>query len=520
MLVAAQNTTQTSGLLFNSLQYGAFLAVVVVLYWLIPRPARRWLLLLASYAFYATWNPWFCGLLAATTLVNFAIGLKLGSVRNPESRKVLVAIAVLWGISILAYFKYLDFGIESFASLARVLGADLSPALVGIAVPLGLSFYTFHTLSYVIDVYRGDIAPTRDLVTFGVFVAYFPQLLAGPLTRARKMLPQIDHPPSRPQKIKVQEGLELILLGLFQKVAVADALSTITKTVFVDTSIGSTPQRNWLWLMIAAVGGLTQFVLDFAGYSNIARGTSKLLGIELPYNFREPLTRSRNLQDYWRRHNMTLFAWFRDYVYRPLRPRATTRFRSSLLVVVVFVLSGLWHGANRGWVLWGVFMGLAVVVDVQGGRLRDRRRRARAPRPVKAATEPPIAQAAPPRTGQRPRPIRKVRVATQIRSSAYVIAVLSISIVFVLESTPALAMSYFGEVLSFSWAPLDWNSILVVVYAIGAVILSDAREHRIELAEGKPDPPTIPRALLWAAMIGLILIFSGTVSQPFVYFQF
>src|SRR5262249_18008350 len=155
--------------------------------------------------------------------------------------------------------------------------------------------------------------------------------------RAKRMFPQFEHPPRAIDKFKWQEGLELILLGLFQKVAVADALSAITREAFVDSTRGTLPQRNWIMLIVAAVAGFMQFVLDFAGYSNIARATSKLLGIELPYNFREPLTRSRNLQDYWRRHNMTLFAWFRDYVYRPLRPRATTTARASALVVLVFL---------------------------------------------------------------------------------------------------------------------------------------------------------------------------------------
>lgn len=511
----AQTAGSASGLLFNSLQYALFLVIVVLCYWLVPRRARPWVLLVSSYAFYATWNPWFCLLLGATTLVNYTIGLRLASVRNLESRRVLVGIAVLWGMGVLVYFKYTDFAIDSVASLARTFGADLSPALLGIALPLGLSFYTFHTLSYVVDVYRRDIEPTRDLVMFGVFVAYFPQLLAGPLTRARKMFPQFAEPPRKMSRIKVQEGLELILLGLFQKVAIADALSTITKPVF-ETNHGTTPTRNWLVLVLAAIAGLLQFVLDFSGYSNIARGTSKLLGIELPYNFREPLTRSRNLQDYWRRHNMTLFAWFRDYVYRPLRPRATGVLRNSLLVILVFFLSGLWHapggrgriGANYGWILWGIFMGCAVVVDVQVARARDRRRRSRRA----------LAAEGPPRSRRDTR--RSPTLGSRARASAYVVAVLSFSMVLVLEPAPRDAISYYREILSFTWAPFEWNTLLLVLYAFIAVIVGDAREHRVELAEGRADPPTIPRAITWATMVGLIVVFSGVAGQPFVYFQF
>lgn len=486
-------------MLFNSLQYAGFLALVVLLYWLLPRPWRRWLLLIASYAFYASWNPWFCLLLAATTLVNFGIGRRLARTRHREKRKLWLTVAVLWGLGILGYFKYVNFAVSSFASLLATFGIEVSPATLAVAIPLGLSFYTFHTLSYVIDVYRGDIEATDDLVTFGVFVAYFPQLLAGPLTRATRMLPQFREPPRTVDRKKWQEGFELILLGLFQKVAVADALTNLTSSAFIDSTTGTLPARNWLLLCLAAVAGLVQFVLDFAGYSNIARGTSKLLGIELPYNFREPLTRSRNLQDYWRRHNMTLFAWFRDYVFRPLRPRATTTVRASLLVVLVFSLSGLWHGATGGWVTWGIFMGVAVVADTQVGRWRDRRRRA---------------------TGRAASGGARRSVGSRIRSSAYVIAVLSASIVLIRLPSLGAAGAYYREILGFEWVPLDWDQVAIVLYALVGVLLADHHERHLELAEGRPDPPTLARAVWWTFALLAIIVFSGKAAPPFVYFQF
>jgi hypothetical protein len=353
------------------------------------------------------------------------------------------------------------------------------------------------------------------------------------------MFPQFEKPARRIDKKQWQEGFELILVGLFQKVAVADALTPLTRSAFVDTTRGALPERNWLLLILAAVAGLVQFVLDFAGYSNMARGSSKLLGIELPYNFREPLTRSRNLQDYWRRHNMTLFAWFRDYLFRPLRPHATGTTRASLLVVLVFVLSGLWHNATFGWVLWGLFMGCAVVIDIQVGRSRDRRRRARdrrarardrRARARDLAASPPNldASAAGAAAGgrvatavdTRPRSPRDRSFGARVRASAYVIAVLAFSIVLVEEPTVSSALGYYREILTFQWVPIDANNVLLVVYVVLALVLSDMREHRMELAEGRPDPPTIPRAVLWAVMLGAIIVFSGAAAQPFVYFQF
>ena len=493
-------------MLFNSLQYAGFLVLVLALYWAIPRRSRRWLLLVASYAFYASWDWRFCALLGLTTLVHFELGRRLGRTSSTSKRKLLLTIGVLFSLGLLGYFKYVDFLASSFTTLLTTFGVDANPATLAIALPIGISFYTFHTLSYTIDVYRRDIEPTPSLLSFAVFVAYFPQLLAGPLTRARKMLPQFERPPLRPDRIAWRQGLELILVGLFQKVAIADALAPLTRAAFVDTSAGPVPDRNWLVLVVATIAGFCQFVLDFAGYSNIARGTSKLLGIELPYNFREPLTRSRNLQDYWRRHNMTLMGWFRDYVYRPLRPRATTEGRAFALVVLVFVLSGLWHMPSAGWLLWGLAVGLAVATEGEVNRARARRRR-------KTAVSGRGSTATTVRTRAR-------SVGQQVRASAYCIGFLSATIVLVRAPNLGSALDFYREVLRFSWAPIEANDLLLVVYAIGAVLVADHRERALELTEGTDDPPGWSRLVLWSAMVLLIVVFSGTVNQPFVYFQF
>jgi len=493
-------------MLFNSLQYAGFLVVVLALYWALPRRHRRWLLLVASYAFYATWDWRFCGLLAITTLVHFELGRRLGRTTAVAKRKLLLTIGVLFSLGLLGYFKYADFAASSFTSLLTTFGIDANPATLAIALPIGISFYTFHTLSYTIDVYRRDIEPSSSLLGCAVFVAYFPQLLAGPLTRARKMLPQFERPPRRPDRIAWRQGLELILVGLFQKVAIADALAPLTRGAFVDTSTGPVPDRNWLVLVLAVVAGFCQFVLDFAGYSNIARGTSKLMGIELPYNFREPLTRSRNLQDYWRRHNMTLMGWFRDYVYRPLRPRATTEARTFALVVLVFVLSGLWHMPTAGWLLWGLAVGLGVAIEGEVNKARARRRRS-SPAAPSGGTDTVVRA-------------RVRTVGQQIRSSAYCIGFLSATVVLVRAPNLGSALDFYREVLRFSWAPIDSNDVLLVAYAAVAVLFADHRERALELTEGTDDPPGWSRLVLWSAMVLLIVVFSGTVNQPFVYFQF
>ena len=496
------------GLLFNSVEYALFLGLFLVLYWVVlgPRGAignalrrdlRPPLLLVGSYAFYASFTWWFTLILAGTTVVQYLLGAQLARTRHRERRKLLLTVAVLCTVGTLVAFKYFDFFVTSFAQGLERVGLDVSPGTLGLLVPWGVSFYALHALSYTIDVYRRDTEATTDPLSFAIFVAYFPQLLAGPLTRARTMLPQFQALPRRLDPVKRAEGLELILLGLFQKVAVADALTPLTRTVFVDTTVGPEPAQNPVLLVIGAFAGAAQFVLDFTAYTNIARGTSKLLGIELPYNFREPLTRSRNLQDYWRRHNMTLMAWFRDYVYRPLRRRSSSTVRSSAVLVFIFFLSGLWHGANWGWVAWGVVTGVAVQTEILVNRARDRSRR---------------------REGL-PTPTRR-NPAMRVLGPLYASSVLAATIVLVRAPTVEAALSYYQDIVRPTWVPLDWDLVLLAAYALVAILVADWREHRMELAEGRPDPPTVPRMVLWAVMVVLIAVYSGTAAQPFVYFQF
>lgn len=509
-------------MLFSSMQYAAFLVAVVALYWLIPRVvpggangtgarrSRHALLLVGSYVFYATWDWRFCLLLAAITAVNYAVGRALGRTEDLSRRKQLLAVSIVSTIGTLAVFKYFGFFVDSFASLLRAFGVKSDLGLV-ILLPLGISFFTLHTLSYAIDVYRHELEPTDDPLVFAIFVAYFPQLLAGPLTRGKRMLPQFEFPPTGLERTTWQAGLELILIGLFQKVAIADALAPFTRQMFAGTGQG--PNRNFLMLIVAMGASVVQFVFDYAGYSNIARGSSKLLGIELPYNFRQPITRSRNFQDYWRRHNMTLMSWFRDYVLRPLRKRNDSKLRSSMLLVFIFTLSGLWHVASWGWVAWGLFIGLWVAGEIQVNRFREADRARRAEAEQAALSRAGAAVAVDTRR-------REKTWVNQVGASLYVVTVLGLSMVLFRSPSIGTALSYYREVTSFAWTTLDWDNLLLFFYAVLAVVVVDHREHRIEIAEGTVDPPTVPRAALWAAMIYLIIVFSGGVVTTFVYFQF
>jgi D-alanyl-lipoteichoic acid acyltransferase DltB (MBOAT superfamily) len=518
--------------LFNSIQYAGFLALVIVLYWCAPHQYRRWILLISSYFFYATWDWRFAVLLAASTLIDFFIGRTLGWVQHTGQRKALLIMSVGTNLGVLALFKYFNFFIGSFEGLVETFGFNFPKASLAVIVPVGLSFYVFQAISYTVDIYRRDIKPCPSLLTFAAYLAYFPHLLAGPIVRARRLIPQFDNLPLRPNGIQVAEGFELILIGLFQKVAIADALSPVTDSVFASFGQGRTGSGgSWLALWIATLSSVIQFILDFAGYSNIARGSSKLMGIELPYNFRQPLTRSRNFRDFWRREHMTLMGWFRDYVYRPLHRKHHGRWAAAAVLVFVFALSGLWHGAGWIWISWGLLIGAALVVEMELTRWWEQRRPPAARAGPPARGNPPAADGAPAKgvaqgTSTKPAPTpaaaaTRSRVPTWLPlGPIYVFILMAFGVAWVRAGSVPEALRLYGDLLwpdSFSVTP---DHLFLFLYALTALILVDRREHQMELLEGKPDPPTNLRIVGWSVMIVLITVFSGAPPQPFVYFQF
>ena len=525
---------------FNSLQYAGFLLLVVAVYWLLQgHQAKRWLLLLASYGFYASWDWRFTLLLLADSLVAFAAGRALGRTGDAQQRRRIVIAALVFNLGVLATFKYLDFFYGSFRDLADVFGLSPPHFVARLVLPVGISFFTFQTVAYVIDVYRRELDPCESPLTFLLFSSYFPHLLAGPIVRARRLIPQVERPPSRINTTQFTEGLELILIGLFQKVAVADALAPVTSRAFgaFSTSPGSVSTAN-LW--IGVIASVIQFILDFAGYSNIARGTSKLLGIELPYNFRQPLTRSRNFQDFWRREHMTLMAWFRDYVYRPLHDRRAPRWRNQAALLVVFALSGLWHGASWVWVTWGFLMGGVLITEIEVRRVLAQRRERRAPGgpttgPVilgaadvtdaPAGTSPatgpdtagPLAQAE--ATARASAPATRLIDQQWVRA-VYIILLAAVQVAWIRTGAISQSLDLYRHLLVPSGHGLDIDALMLLGYAVVALVLVDARQVTMEEREARPDPVTTLRAAGFGAMVLFIIVFSGEAPQPFVYFQF
>ena len=352
-------------MLFNSYKFALFLPVVFLVYWLLRR-RWRWqnaFVLLASYVFYGCWDWRFLLLIAFTSACSYASGLLIAPAPKHVARRLLWT-NVLVNLGILFLFKYYDF----FAgSLAALLGLDAEGVLLRLVLPVGISFYTFQALSYSIDVYRGDVHPTRDAVAFFAYVSFFPQLVAGPIERASSLLPQFERERrfSYPEAV---DGLRQMLWGFFKKVVVADGCA-----VYVDRVFGDPAQYGGCTLVMAAVLFSVQIYGDFSGYSDIAIGTAKLFGIKLRRNFNVPYF-SRDIAEFWRRWHISLTTWFRDYVYIPLGGSRVSPGRLVLNVFVIFLLSGLWHGANWTYVAWGAYNALLfmpLVLLKRNRRYRD-----------------------------------------------------------------------------------------------------------------------------------------------------
>ena len=343
---------------FGSATYLVFLVLVYVTYWrLSSRSYQNGLLAAASYLFYAWWDPRFCLLMLASTLVDFFCAIGIGNAgSNRFRRKALLILSLIANLGLLGLFKYFNFFQDSLIAGCAEFGLTIEPITVNLILPVGISFYTFQTLSYTIDVYRDKLKPTRSFIGYMVYVSFFPQLVAGPIERGSRMMPQILQPRVY-DKDNVVMGLQQIVWGLFKKVAVASNLAPIADTLFEDIGNRSGPE---LWMAGACFA--IQIYCDFSGYSDIAIGSARLFGIRLMQNFACPYF-SQSLREFWRRWHISLSTWFRDYVFIPLGGSRVSSMRVHLNVFLVFVISGLWHGASWNFVIWGAIHGGLLVLE-------------------------------------------------------------------------------------------------------------------------------------------------------------
>ncbi len=339
-------------MLFNSFIFFIFLGVVLPIFYLLrTKESKNIFLLIVSYFFYGYWDWRFCLLLAATTLIDFFIGKQLSLIKEAKKRKHLLIISLVANLGTLGFFKYFNFFVQNFQAVCSIFGSTVDFLHLNILLPVGLSFYIFHNISYIVDVYNNKIKATNNLIEFGLFVVFFPQLVAGPIGRAAVLLPQLTKKLS-PTKLQIQQGIVLIISGLFRKVMIGD-----TSGRFVDYIFGDIETYKSMEIICGLILFTVQIYADFSGYSLIARGTAKLFGVELMINFKQPYL-SRNIAEFWSTWHISLSTWLRDYLYIPLGGNRKGKIRTYINLLITMLLGGLWHGASWNFVIYGGLHGI------------------------------------------------------------------------------------------------------------------------------------------------------------------
>lgn len=472
-------------MVFNSLEYGIFFPTVLILYWILRRRRpQNVLLLLASYVFYGAWDARFLTLMAFSTLTDFTIGRWLESTEEEARRRRIFLISLAVNLGILGFFKYFNFFIDSTAGLLEALGLQANLPTLRILLPVGISFYTFHGISYTFDVYRRHIRATDNLLDFACFISFFPQLVAGPIGRAHIQLPQFENARARPSTEAVRSAFFLILLGLFKKVAIADAVSP-----FVDQAFGASSRAGAVTLLVGMYAFALQIYGDFSGYTDIARGSARLLGIELIRNFEQPYL-SRNITDFWRTWHISLSTWLRDYLYVSVGGNRGSRLRTYRNIMITMLLGGLWHGAAWTFVIWGGLHGLYLIAHRAVGR----------PRRSGADT---------PRVG--------LRDALPTLATFHVVC---LAWVFFRASSLEQAVTYLTGMLTLRAGPVDLNAAALLVAGGLTMLLIDVLQRNTRTETPVLTWGPVARGVAYAVMLVAILIFSGGTPVPFIYFQF
>jgi D-alanyl-lipoteichoic acid acyltransferase DltB (MBOAT superfamily) len=479
--------------LFNSLEYLFFLPVVVCLYYLIPQRFRWVLLLGASYAFYMAWKVEYALLIFASTSVDYFVGLAMGRCEERRDRRKWLWLSLGINLGLLFTFKYANFASESLHTVAEWLDLSVELPMLDVLLPIGISFYTFQTLSYTIDVYRGHQQPERHFGRFAVFVAFFPQLVAGPIERAGRLLPQfLERHPFELRQIR--DGLRMILLGFFKKLVVADQAALYVDPVYADPA-----SHDGLTLLMAAYLFAFQVYCDFSGYSDIAVGSARLMGFRLMENFRRPHL-AHSIQDLWRRWHLSLTTWFRDYIYIPLGGNRTTTARWAIALSTVFLTSGLWHGAAWTFIIFGGLHAAYVLIGTATASPRDAVR-ARLPDWLSV-------------------PGFTLRVVLTFHLWCF-------SLIFFRAATLADAVTFIeGLGAGVAWseaaflAGLSWTELIAITVpavALSGLEFSQGERTWLEFLDRRP---VLVSVILQLLMFYSILTLGVMDSQQFVYFQF
>ncbi len=343
-------------MLFNSLSFAIFLPIVFLVYWAVPHKWRWVILLISSYYFYMSWNVKYVVLILFTTFISYACALGLERAEGVKKKKILIVSTMVASLGCLFFFKYFNFASESIADILNLFTIQVHPITLNLLLPVGISFYTFQTLGYVIDVYRGEVKAEKNFGKYATFISFFPQLVAGPIERTKNLMPQIVEEHKFDYE-KAVSGIRLMAWGFFKKIVIADTLA-----VSVDTVYDSLRLYKGFPLLVASILFSIQIYCDFAGYSDIAIGTARLFGIDLMQNFNSPYF-ATSVKDFWSRWHISLSSWLRDYIYIPLGGNRVSKARNAFNLMTTFLISGLWHGANWTYVVWGGIHGFAQVIE-------------------------------------------------------------------------------------------------------------------------------------------------------------
>lgn len=467
-------------MIFSSFQFLFFFAIVVGLLMVIPGSRwRKLALLAASYYFYAAWDYRFTALIFASTLIDYFVGRQMERTENGRSRKLLLLISMCANLGFLGFFKYYNFFVDSAELILSQWGLGINN--LNIILPVGISFYTFQTMSYTIDIYRRKLEPVDDFFDFALFVSFFPQLVAGPIVRAADFLPQLKKPVQiRPENMWA--GAQIFIVGLFKKLMIADAVAPFVDRVFAYPDYFSSPT---VWLAVIAYA--IQIYCDFSGYSDMAIGTARMLGFRFERNFFMPYI-SQNIAEFWRRWHISLSSWLRDYLYISLGGNRKGVRRTYVNLLLTMILGGLWHGASWNFVIWGTAHGVALVIHRYWARKRP------------STTPSPAAQ--------------------WLGGIATFLFVSLIWVLFRAQDT-ATMLAVYSKLFFFTPDGAVWyytGAFVAVAITLVAHIVGARREA--EELVFFDTPYSFQAAFVTVSMLLIIFIFAPTNNSPFIYFQF
>ncbi|PQV47281.1 D-alanyl-lipoteichoic acid acyltransferase DltB (MBOAT superfamily) [Jejuia pallidilutea] len=479
-------------MLFNSIDFAIFLPIVFILYWFVAQynlKLQNALLVVASYVFYGWWDWRFLSLIIFSSLIDYTIGIHLKKESQLNKRKILLWTSILVNLGFLGFFKYYNFFVDNFIEAFSFFGQQIQPNTLDIILPVGISFYTFQTLSYTIDVYKRKLEPTKDIVSFLAFVSFFPQLVAGPIERATNLLPQF-YKKRTFHYSRAVDGCRQILWGFFKKVVIADNCAEYANQIFnnSDDYSGST-------LLVGALFFTFQIYGDFSGYSDIAIGTARLFGFNLKQNFAFPYF-SRDIAEFWRRWHISLSTWFRDYLYIPLGGSRGGTWMKVRNTFIIFLVSGFWHGANWTFIVWGLLNALYFLPLLLAKRNRNNLN-----------------------------VVAQNSVLPSIKELFNIFVTFSLTViawVFFRAETIAHAFSYLKELFTASLFSIPIirpsNILVLIVFFIIIEWLGRRQKYAIQTLMFNTSKPL--RWSFYMVLVALVFIFSNQSQQEFIYFQF